>query len=143
MILSCLALFLGQLSWKVKQAILVVWNISSVRLSVCLVHYVNKSGILLNKKSIWYVLLMRLAIYTKYFFVWICLSNTRNVHSFGDVTIADEGLQMFNLWMANMSIEQWGFLCHCYCDIGHSDVFDTHSLCHAFGSGAVTTCFRT
>ena len=56
-------------------------------------------------------------------FVWGLLSHLRIFHSYGDVTITDEGLLILN--------SAW-----------HSWLLsDCHTYCRVFSSGAVTTCF--
>ena len=42
-------------------------------------------------------------------FVWSFSYNSRIFYSFGDVTIAGEGLQILTYSLAIMAIEQWGF----------------------------------
>ena len=71
-------------------------------------------------------------------------SHSRIFHSFGDITIAGEGLQILtyarHLWPLN---NEGSFACHTYCDMGHpfitgisEDPWHSH---RAFGSGSVTT----
>ena len=72
-----------------------------------------------------------------------------NFHSFGDVIIAGEGLQILtyarHLWP--LSSED-SLSCFTKCDTGHPFIMsspitrDTRTYCRAFGSGAVTTCFK-
>ena len=69
-------------------------------------------------------------------------------HSYGDVTIACEGLQMLTCAWDSWPLSREGSLaCHTYFDTGHPFIMfsprtpDTHTYCRAFGSGAVTTCF--
>ena len=56
-------------------------------------------------------------------------SNSRIIHSYGDITITGEGLQIFVLYMLGTH-GHWAVR-----------VRDTHTYCRAFSSGAVTTCF--
>ena len=42
-------------------------------------------------------------------FVWLFLSHSRIVHSFGNIIITGECPQIFDLCSALMAIEQWGF----------------------------------
>ena len=66
-------------------------------------------------------------------------------HSFGDVTITGEGLQILTY-----ARHSWGLACHTYCDTGHSLIMvisisedpHTHACCRTFGGGAVTTCLN-
>ena len=51
------------------------------------------------------------------------------IHSYGDITITGEGLQIFVLYMLGTH-GHWAVR-----------VRDTHTYCRAFSSGAVTTCF--
>ena len=57
---------------------------------------------------------------SRFLFVCSFVSHSRNVHSFGDVTIADEGPQMLtharHLWSLN---SEGSLACHTYCDTGH------------------------
>ena len=46
-----------------------------------------------------------------FLFVWGFSSHLRIFHLYGDVTIAPEDLQKFDICSAFMAIEQWGFLC--------------------------------
>ena len=67
-------------------------------------------------------------------------------HSYGDIAIIDEGLQILTYTWHSWPLSSEGSLaCHIYCDMGHPFIMviseDTHAYCQAFGSGAVTTCF--
>ena len=80
-------------------------------------------------------------------FVWGILSHSRNFHSFGDVTIAGEALQIFTYARHSWSLSSEGSLtCNTYC--GQPFIWsslwvrDTHTCCRAFSSKAVTTCFN-
>ena len=61
---------------------------------------------------------------------------------FGDVTVADEWLQILtyarHLWPLN---SEDSLACHMYCDMSSPRTRDTHTCCQTLGSGAVTTCF--
>ena len=86
-------------------------------------------------------------------FLFVCLYGvdrpTREFfHSYGDVTITDEGLQILTNARRSWPLSSEGALAyHTYCDTGHSFIMvtprtrDTHIYCRAFSSGAVTTCF--
>ena len=72
--------------------------------------------------------------------LFVCLgisSHSRIFHSYGDVTIAGEGLQIFTY----IRHSQY------YCDTGqslfnyHPRVPVTHTCCPAYGSRAATACF--
>ena len=75
-------------------------------------------------------------------FVWSVSLTLENFHSFGDVTIVGEGLQIltyaWQFWP--LRSEVFFVLCHTYCGTGHPRTRDTHTKCRAFGSGAVITC---
>ena len=74
--------------------------------------------------------------------------HSRIFHSYGDVTIAGEGLQIWTNTRRSWLLSSDGFLaCHTYCDTGYpfimvisDDPWHSH---RAFGDGAVTTCFTT
>ena len=85
-------------------------------------------------------------------FAWILSSHSRFFHSFGDVTITGERLQILtyvlHLWP--LSIEG-SLACQTYCDTGHpfihvmvisKDPWHSHLFCHAFDNGTVTICFN-
>ena len=80
-------------------------------------------------------------------FVWGFWSHSRIVHSYGDVTITGEGLQMLTYARYSWPLSSEGSLaCHAYCDTGHPFIMvisedPWHSRLLPFGSGAVTTCF--
>ena len=69
-----------------------------------------------------------------------------NFHSYGDVTIAGEGLQSLTYARHQQPLSSEGSLaCHVYCDTGHPfwscpRTRDTHTHCRAYGNGDVTTC---
>ena len=69
------------------------------------------------------------------------LSRSKNFHSYGDITIAGEGLQI----LTYARFYEGSLTCHTFCDMGLIVVISEdpgHShCCRAFGSGAVTTCF--
>ena len=52
-------------------------------------------------------------------FVWGFSSHSWNFHSYGDVTIADEGLQILTYAQYSWSLSSEGsFACNTYCDTG-------------------------
>ena len=54
------------------------------------------------------------------FFVWGFSSDMRIFHSYGDVTITGEGLQILTYTRHYWSLSSEGSLaCHTYCDTGH------------------------
>ena len=71
-------------------------------------------------------------------FVWGLLSHSRIFHSYGNITITSERLQIFYLnCSALMAIEQRGLF-----SVPHLlRERDTNTYCLAYISGAVTTCF--
>ena len=78
-------------------------------------------------------------------------THTRIFHSFQVVTFADEGLQiLIYTWHVWLLSSESSLACHAYCDTGHKfhlywsspRTRDTPTLCRAFGSGVVTTCFN-
>ena len=88
--------------------------------------------------------------------MFVCLnfgfsSHSRIFHSYGDVTITGEGLQIltyaWHLWpLSSEGSLEW----HTYCNTGHpfimvisEDPWHLHLYCRAFGSGAVFTWFRS
>ena len=80
-------------------------------------------------------------------FVWVLSSHLRIFHSYGDVSITREGLQILTYAQHSRPLSSEGSLaCHTYCDTGHPSIMvisktrDTHTCCQAFSSGAVTTC---
>ena len=83
-----------------------------------------------------------------FLFVWCFTSHWRIFHSYGDVTIIGEGLQILTYTRHSWSFSSWCSLkCHTYCDTEHTlikvifeDPWHSHLL-QAYGSGAVTTCF--
>ena len=66
---------------------------------------------------------------------WGLSSHSRIFHSYGDVTIADEGLQILTYARHSWSLSSEGSLaCHNYCDTGHpyimvisGDLWHSHS----------------
>ena len=77
-------------------------------------------------------------------FVWDLSSQSKIFHSYGDVTISGEGLQIFtfalHLWPLSSegsNIVMRGI--HLYWSSPRTR--DTQTCCQAFSSGAVTTCF--
>ena len=71
----------------------------------------------------------------------------RIFHSFGDVTITGEGLQILTYARHSWSLSSEGSLtCHTYCDTVQTFIMvmsdDTHTCCLAFGNGAVTACYN-
>ena len=87
--------------------------------------------------------------------LFVCLflrslsSLSRIFHSYGDVTIAGEGLQILTYARHSWLLGSEGSLaCHTYYDTGHSlimviseDPCHSHLFCPAFNSEAVTACF--
>ena len=80
--------------------------------------------------------------------VWSSSSHSRILHSYGDVTITGEGLQILTNARHSKPLSSEGSLaCHCYCDTGirlkwsSPRTRDTHTYCRRLCSGAVTTCF--
>ena len=74
-------------------------------------------------------------------FVWGFYSHSGIFHSYGDVTIADQGIQMFTYARHSWPLRSEGSLaCPTYCDTGHPFIRtrDTHTCCPAFGSEDVT-----
>ena len=81
-------------------------------------------------------------------FAWGFSSHSRIFHSYGDVTITGEGLQILpnarHLWPLS---GEGSLACHTYCETGHpfimviSEVRETFTYCRAFNGAAVTTCF--
>ena len=82
-------------------------------------------------------------------FVQGLLSHSRIFHSYGNVTITGEGLQILTYALYSWPQSSEGSLaCHTYCDTGHLFIIwssprtrDTHTYCHALSSEAVTTRF--
>ena len=71
-------------------------------------------------------------------------------HSYGDVTMTGEGLQILTDARHSWPLSTEGFLgCHTYCDTGHlcmlviSEEPWHATYCRPFGNGAVNTCFTT
>ena len=55
-----------------------------------------------------------------FFFVWDLSSHSKNFHSYGDVTILGEGLQILTNARHSWAVIIEGFLaCHTHCDTGH------------------------
>ena len=78
-------------------------------------------------------------------FVWGFSSHSRVSHSYGDFTIANEGLQILIYARHSWPLSSEGSLaCHTYSDTGRPFIWsssrarDTHTYCRAFDSGAVT-----
>ena len=94
--------------------------------------------------------------FTCSYFLYVCLFYCvplENFHSFGDVTIAAEGLQFFtNARHVQLAIEQWGFLSvphllwqgHPFNIVISEDPWHSNlkTLCRALRSGAVPTYFN-
>ena len=73
------------------------------------------------------------------FFFFNFLSHLRIFHSFGDVTITSEGLQILTYTRNLLPSSSGGSLaCHTYSDTGHPFIM-VISEDRAFKSGAVTT----
>ena len=67
-------------------------------------------------------------------FVWSSSSHSRIFHSYGDVTITGEGLQILtSAWHSWPLSSEVSLACHTYCDMGHkfimviSEDLDTHT----------------
>ena len=97
-----------------------------------------------------YLFLYVVAVYVKgaflYLFVWGFSLHSRIFHSYGDVTITGEGLQVLTYARHSWPISSEGSLaCHPYCDtwqpfiLSSSKTCVTLTYCRTFGSGAVTT----
>ena len=77
-------------------------------------------------------------------FVWGFYSHSGIFHSYGDVTITDQGIQMFTYARHSWPLSSEGSLaCPTYCDTGHPFIRtrDTHTCCPAFGSEDVIGLF--
>ena len=80
-------------------------------------------------------------------FVWRFSSHSRIFHSYGDVTMTGEGLQILTYAWHVWSLSREGSLaCHTYCYMGHPFIMvifedPWHTYCWAFSCGAVSTCF--
>ena len=79
--------------------------------------------------------------------VYCLSSHSRIFHSYGDVTITGERLQILTYTRRLRPLSSEGSLaCHTCCDTGHPFLRssprtrDIHTCCRAFGSGTVTTC---
>ena len=79
--------------------------------------------------------------------VYCLSSHSRIFHSYGDVTITGERLQILTYTRRLRPLSSEGPLaCHTCCDTGHPFLRssprtrDIHTCCRAFGSGTVTTC---
>ena len=82
------------------------------------------------------------------FVFWSLSSHSKIFHSYGDVSIAGEGLQILIYARHSWLLGSEGSLaCHTYCDTGHSFIMVIsedpwpRSCYRAFSSGAVTTYF--
>ena len=87
-------------------------------------------------------------ILCKFAVVWSLSSHSRIFHSYGDVTITGEGLQILTYARHSWPLSSGGSIAsRTYCDKGirlnwsSPRTRDTHSYCRAFTSGAVITCF--
>ena len=98
----------------------------------------------------WSVCSSRLSCTLVRLFLFVCgfSSHSGIFHSYGDVTITGEGVQILTHTCTQHSwpLSSEGSLAyHTYCDISlewsSPKTRDTHTCCRAFGSGAVTTCF--
>ena len=82
-----------------------------------------------------------------------CFRNTREfLHSYGDIAIANEGLQILANVRHSLPLNREGSLaCNTYRDIGHPFIMVisedpahyTHTNCRAFCSGAVSTRLKS
>ena len=75
-------------------------------------------------------------------------SHSWNFHSYGDVSITGEGLQILTYARHSCPLNSEGSLaCHTYCDTAHPFIMviswtrDTQTCNRAFSGGAVTICF--
>ena len=78
------------------------------------------------------------------FFVWGLLSHSRIFHSYGDVTITGEELQILTYARHSWPLSSEDSLaCHTHCDMGHPFIMviaeDPRHLHQAFSNGDVTT----
>ena len=78
-------------------------------------------------------------------FVWGFSTHSWVFHSYGDVIITGENLQI-HVYSALMTIEQWGFFSVPHLLWHGASVYNlrthnTRTYCRAFGSRAVPTCF--
>ena len=71
-------------------------------------------------------------------FVWSLSSHSRIFHSYGDVIISGEGLQILACVLYSWPLSSEGSLA-CHSDTGHP--FIMVLFCRAFSNGTVTTCF--
>ena len=81
-------------------------------------------------------------------FLFVCLRFfVKNFHSYGDVTITSEGLQLQPILGTHCHLAMSSLACHTYCDTGHPSIWsssstvETHTCCQAFSTGAITFCF--
>ena len=81
----------------------------------------------------------------------VCSSHSRIFHSFGDVTIIGEGLQIWTFTRHSWPLSSASSFItgHTYCDTGQPFIMvisgktrDAHTCCRMFSSGAVTTCYK-
>ena len=71
-------------------------------------------------------------------------SHSRIFHSYGDVIITVEGLQIWTYARHSWPLSSEGSLaCHIYCGTEHPFLNDTHICCRAFCSWAFSTVFTT
>ena len=89
----------------------------------------------------------KLYYYFSSLFLFVFSSHSRIFHSFEDVTIAGEGLQILTYARHFWPLSSEGSLaCYTCCDTGHPFMMvisdDTQNYCRASSSGAVTTCLR-
>ena len=83
------------------------------------------------------------AYFVIYCLFWDFLSHSRIFNSYGDVTIAGEGLQIltyaWHLWPLS---SEGSLVCHTFSDTGHPFimVISEDRTLTPFGRGAVTTC---
>ena len=74
-----------------------------------------------------------------YMFVWGFSSHLRNFHTYWNVTITGEVLQIWTYTRHSWPLSIEGYsVCHNYWDAGHPFI---HLYCRVVGVGTVTTCF--
>ena len=98
-----------------------------------------------KKYCYWYLLPWRLLFA---FCLLSFLSHSRDFHTYGDVSITDEGLQILTFARHSWPLNSEGSLaCHTYCDTAHPFIMviswtrDTQTRYRAFSSGSVTIWF--
>ena len=115
--------------------------------SVVMVHAITCYPLPFKNKIIW-----NLYLHLHIFLVvcWSLSSHSRSFHSYGDVTITGERLQILTDARHSWPLSNEGYLtCHTYCDTGLPFIMvirDTHTCCRAFATvnrsatGVSVTC---